>query len=77
MVRRQATLGEQLFDITERARVPKIPADCAKDQFGRSLPALEDRRSRYLLAFSSSYQPPLANLQHVHRQLHPRSSMNW
>ena len=58
MVGRQTTLGEQLFDIAERERVPKIPADCAENQFRRSLPPLEDRRSSYMLHFSSAYQPP-------------------
>ena len=44
-VRLQAALTEQLFDITERERVPKGPARGAKHQFGPRLSPLEDRRS--------------------------------
>src|SRR6266852_5551712 len=48
MVGFQTALGEQFFDIAERERMPKIPADCAENEFGRRLPPLEDRRSRYI-----------------------------
>src|ERR1700693_1037382 len=49
MIRLLRALGEQLFDIAQRERVPKIPADCAENQFRRCLPPLEDRRSRQIL----------------------------
>ena len=49
VVRLQAALGEQLFDIAERARVPKGPACGAKNQRGLRLSPLEDRRSDCLL----------------------------
>jgi hypothetical protein len=48
VVRLQTALGQQLFDVAERERVPKIPADCAENDFGRRLPPLEDRRSSYI-----------------------------
>ena len=41
----QAALAEQLFDIAERERVPKVPAHGAKNQLGLGLSPLEDRRS--------------------------------
>ena len=40
---------EQLFDIAERERVPKIPAHGATNQLGLRLSPLEDRRSDCLL----------------------------
>ena len=49
VVRFQAALAEQIFDITERARVPQLPAHGAKNQFGLGLSPLEDRRSDCLL----------------------------
>ena len=45
----QAKLAEQLFDIAERERVPKVPAHSAKNQLGLGLSPLEDRRSDCLL----------------------------
>src|SRR5271169_4136437 len=45
----QTALGEQLFDIAERQRVPKIPAHGTKNQLRRRLPPLEDCRSGYVL----------------------------
>jgi hypothetical protein len=45
----QTALGEQLFDIAERERVPKIPAHGTKNQLGRRLPPLEDCRSSCVL----------------------------
>ena len=44
VVRFQAALAEQLFDIAQRERVPKGPAHGAKNQLGLRLPPLEDRR---------------------------------
>lgn len=49
MVRLQTALGEQLFDIAERERVPKAPAEGAENEFGCRPPPLKDRRSRYIL----------------------------
>ena len=49
MVRLETALGEQLFGIAERERVPKIPTDCAENEFGCRLPPLEDCRSGGLL----------------------------
>src|ERR1019366_7831079 len=45
----QTAFGEQLFDIAERQRVPKIPAHGTKNQLRRRLPPLEDYRSGYVL----------------------------
>src|ERR1039457_7645899 len=45
----QTALGEQLFDIAERQRVPKIPAHGTKNQLRRRLPPLEDCRSSCVL----------------------------
>src|ERR1035437_1327160 len=45
----QTAFGEQLFDIAERERVPKIPAHGTKNQLRRRLPPLEDCRSGYVL----------------------------
>ena len=45
----QTAFGEQLFDIAERERVPKIPAHGTKNQRRRRLPPLEDFRSGYVL----------------------------
>ena len=46
VVRFQDALAEQLFDITQRERVPKGPAYGAKNQLGLRLPPLEDRRPK-------------------------------
>jgi hypothetical protein len=45
----QTAFGEQLFDIAERERVPKIPAHGTKNQLRRRLPPLEDCRSGCVL----------------------------
>ena len=45
VVRLQAALAEELFDIAERQRVPQLPAHGAKNQLGLGLSPLEDRRS--------------------------------
>ena len=45
VVRFQAALAEQFFDMAERERVPKVPTHSAKNQFGLGLSPLEDRRS--------------------------------
>ena len=45
VIRLQAALAEQLFDIAQRERVPKGLAHGAKNQLGLRLPPLEDRRS--------------------------------
>src|ERR1035437_5694570 len=45
----QTAFGEQLFDIAERERVPKIPAHGTKNQLRCRLPQLEDCRSGYVL----------------------------
>src|SRR5664279_4343217 len=45
----QTALGEQLFDIAQRQRVPQIPAHGTKNQLRRRLPPLEDCRSGYVL----------------------------
>ena len=49
MVRLQAALAEQFFDITERERVPQVPAHGAQNQLGLDLSPLEDRWSDCLL----------------------------
>jgi hypothetical protein len=49
VIRRQTALGEQLFDIAQRQRVPKIPAHGTKNQLRRRLPPLEDCRSGCVL----------------------------
>src|ERR1035437_8791946 len=45
----QTALGEQLFDVAERERVAKIPADGTKNQLRCRLPPLEDCRSGCVL----------------------------
>jgi hypothetical protein len=40
----QTTFLEQLFDIAQRKRVPKIPADRTENQLRLGLPPFEDRR---------------------------------
>ena len=49
VVRLQAALAEQIFDITERERVPKVPAYGAQNQPGLRVSPLENRRSDCLL----------------------------
>ena len=49
VVRLQAALAEQLFDIAERERVPKVPAYGAQNQPGLRLSPLEHRRADCLL----------------------------
>src|SRR5215831_8682071 len=49
VIRLETALGEQLFDIAERERVPKIPAHGTKNQLRRRLPPLEDCRSGCVL----------------------------
>ena len=58
VVRLQAALAEQLFDIAERERVPKLPAQGAKNQLGLGLSPLEDRRSDCL--FHDLFRLPVA-----------------
>ena len=43
VVRLQAALAEQLFDIAERERVPQVPEHSAKNQLGLGLSSLENR----------------------------------
>jgi hypothetical protein len=51
----QTAFGEQLFDIAERERVPKIPAHGTKNQLRRRLPPLEDLSNASIeSAFSGS-----------------------
>src|SRR6202158_3990873 len=45
----QTALGEQLFDIAQRQRVPEIPAHGTNNQLRRRLPPLEDCRSGCVL----------------------------
>ena len=45
VIRLQAALTEQLFDIAERERVPQVPAHGTKNQLGLGLSPLENRRS--------------------------------
>jgi hypothetical protein len=53
VIRRQAALGEQLFDIAQRQRVPKIPALGTQNQLLRRLPPLENcRRVPFFTVFS-------------------------
>ena len=49
VIRLQTALSEQLFDIAQRERVPKIPAHGTKNQLWCRLPPLEDRRSGCVL----------------------------
>jgi hypothetical protein len=59
VIRLQTALGEQLFDIAERQRVPQLPAHGTKNQLRRRLPPLEDCRSGCVLhgLFSLSASP--------------------
>ena len=45
VVRLQAALAEELFDIAEQERVPQVSAHSAKNQLGLGLSPLEDHRS--------------------------------
>src|SRR5208337_4894346 len=49
VIRLQTAFGEQLFDIAERERVPKIPAHGTKNQLRRRLPPLKHCRSGCVL----------------------------
>jgi hypothetical protein len=49
LIRLQTALDEQLFDIAERERVAKIPANGTNNQLRCRLPPLEDRRSGCVL----------------------------
>ena len=67
VIRRQAALGEQFFDVAERERIAQIPAHGTQNHLRRRLPPLEDCRSGYLLHDRSNYQPPPPKLQHIHQ----------
>jgi hypothetical protein len=49
VIRAQTALGEQLFDIAQRERVPKLPAHGTKNQLRCRLPPPEDCRSGCVL----------------------------
>src|SRR5215831_1511885 len=49
VIRLQPALGEQLFDVAQRERVPEIPAHGTQNQLWRRLPPLEDCRSGCVL----------------------------
>ena len=58
-------LAEQLFDIAERKRVPKVPAHGAKNQFGlRACRHLKIAARTAFFMISSGYQPHRPKLQH-------------
>ena len=61
VVRFQAALAEQFFDIAERERAPQLPAHGAKNQFGLGLAPLEDRRAHRL--FHDLFRLPAAACQ--------------
>src|ERR1039457_4526246 len=71
VIRPQTAFGEQLFDIAERERVPKIPAHGTQNQLRRRLPPLEDCRSGcvlhnlFRLPIISS-QPKLQHINCIH-----------
>jgi hypothetical protein len=67
----QPTFGEQLFDVSERERVPQIPAQGAQNQLRCRLPPLEDCRSGCVL--HDRFSPP-ANSAKV--ATHPRNTDN-
>ncbi len=62
VIRLQAALGEQFFDIAQRQQVAKIPAHGAKNQLRRRLPPLEDCRSGCVLHVLFSLPAILAKL---------------
>ena len=62
VVRFQAALAEQLFDIAERERVPQIPAHSAKNQLGLGLSHLKIAGRIAFFTICSGYQPPLAEV---------------
>ncbi len=49
VIRLQTALGEQLLDVAQRERAPKIPAHGAQNQLWCRLPPLEDCRSGWVL----------------------------
>src|SRR5580700_12134393 len=67
VIRRQTALGEQLFDIAQRARVAKIPTHGTQNQLWRRLPPLEDCRSGCVRHDRSVYQSTLQKSQHIPR----------
>ena len=68
VVRFQAALAEQLFDIAERERGPNGPAPSAQNQLGLGLPPFENRRASGLLHHFSRLPAGLPpTLQHIQR----------
>ena len=68
VVRFQAALAEQLFDIAERERGPKGPAHSAQNQLGLGLPPFENRRASGLLhQFSRRPAGLPPTLHHIQR----------
>ena len=66
MIRLQAALGEQLFDLAQREPVAKIPAHGTKNQLRRRLPHLNIAgRVACFTVFSAYHQPPPPKLQHI------------
>ena len=64
VVRLQAALGEQLFDIAERARVPKDQRAAQRISVGSVCRHLKIAGRIAFFTISSGYQPPL-KLQHT------------
>jgi hypothetical protein len=60
----QTALGEQLFDVAERQRVPKIPAHSTQNQFRGACRHLKIA-GRVASFTVSGYQPPPPELQHI------------
>ena len=58
VVRFQAAVAEQFFDIAERERAPQLPTHGAKNQFGLGLAPLEHRRAHRL--FHDLFRLPAA-----------------
>ena len=71
-------LAEQLFDIAERKRVPKVPAHGAKNQFGlRACRHLKIAARTAFFMISSGYQPHRPKLQHNRERCFCTESEVW
>ena len=62
MVRLQTAFAEQFFDITERERVPQVPAHGAKNQLGSVCRHLKIAGRIVFFMIASGYQPPSAKV---------------
>jgi hypothetical protein len=65
VIRLQTAFGEQLFDIAERQRVPKIQRTAQRISSGAVCRHLKIAGRVAFFTISSDYQPPPPKLQHI------------